>query len=418
MKNIQLKFSHLVWTIAVGLPVLLSSCQNLETDAENTTQRVGVEETESAAEAHTDEESNEVELNPVQYQTAGIALGKVEKRALSGTLKVNGLLDAPPQNMVSITALMGGFVKNTELLQGMYVKKGQVIAVLQHPDYVQLQQEYLESRSRLEYQEAEYERQQELSRQNVNAQKTLQQAKANYLGTQAQVSGLKVRLRMINVNMKMLEQGTIQETITLYAPISGYVTQVNTNIGAYVTPTDVLFEIVDTGHLHVEITVFEKDVSRLRIGQKVRYTLSNTEKQGRATIYLIGREISEERTVRVHCHFEQENKELLPGMYLSALIETGSQQVPALPEEAVVNFEGKFYIFVPVAAQESHEPFGKAKPAHHFTMIETGIGKAEDGYTEVMLPTGFDAATTPVVVKGAYTLLSAMKNSEEAGHAH
>lgn len=187
--------------------------------------------------------------------------------------------------------------------------------VLQNADYIQLQQDYVDNKSQLEFLEAEYKRQQELAKENVNSQKILLQSKTQYQSMLAKVSGLKSKLSLLGISSTQIESGNFQSTISLTAPISGYVTQVNVNIGMFVNPTDVMFKIVDTEHLHAELTVFEKDVPKLKIGQKVRFTLANETVERIATVYLIGREIGEDRTVRIHCHLDKEDGELLPGMY-------------------------------------------------------------------------------------------------------
>ena len=351
------------------------------------------------------EHGNEATLTPEQYKTAQIEIGSIEMKALSGTIKVNGMLDLPPQSLVSISTPFEGIVKSTEMLQGLKVKKGQAVVVLQHPDFVQIQQDYLDYKSSLEYLKLEYERQQELATENVNAKKTVQKAKSEYQSMQARVLGLKIKLNLMNINIANLEKGNIQSTLTLYSPISGYVTEVNTNIGATASPADILFKIADTEHLHAELTVFEKDVPQLKIGQKVRFTLANENKERMATVYLIGREISKERTVNIHCHLDVEDGQLLPGMYLQALVENGSQKVPALPEKAIVEFEGSKYIFI-----EGKE---KGEELRHFEMIEIIVGVTELGFTQVSAVNNIDLSKERIVLNGAYDLLSKIKNSEE-----
>lgn len=357
------------------------------------------------------EESNVVELTPEQIKTAGIELRKVEQKQISGTIKVNGLLDVPPQQLVSVSAPMGGFLKSTVLLQGSQVKKGQLIAVIENLEYIQLQQDYLDAKNQLEFAQVEYDRQQELAKENVNAQKTWQQAKANYQSWLAKKNGLQAKLKLINVDMATLETGVISSTSNIYSPINGFVTEVNVNIGKFVNPTDVLFEIVDTEHLHAELIIFEKDAPKIKIGQKVRFTLANETKERMATVYLIGREISADRTIRIHCHINKEDKDLLPGMYLKALVETGGALVPALPDEAVIDFEGKKYVFVKTTTPQP------ADGGTSFLMPEITTGPSELGYTEITLPEGWNKENE-VVVKGAYAILSKMKNSEGEGHAH
>ncbi len=368
------------------LTVFWAACSKKDKSTETTT----VQPTEIA----------HVSLSQEQQKLLGIVLGQPILRSMNGTLKANGMLDVPPQNMVTVSAPLGGFVKSTELLQGMKVKKGQTVIVLQHPDYIQLQEDYLTSKNQLEFLDLEYKRQEELSKENVTAAKALQQAKSNYFGIKAKVQGLRAKLKLININPQELENGEIQNTISIPSPISGFVTEVNVNIGMHVNPTDVLFKIIDTEHLHAEAQVFEKDVPRLKIGQQVRVYLSNENKERLAKVFLIGKEITAERTVRVHCHLEGEDPSLIPGLYFKALIETDPQQVTTLPNEAVVDFENKQYVFVEQKAG-----------VLEYEMIEISKLKSEEDFTEVALPSSI--AGKKIVLKGTYALLSILKNTEE-----
>src|SRR5690606_16990108 len=132
-----------------------------------------------------------------------------------------------------------------------------------------------------------------------------------YESLRARVEGLKARLAIINIEPEKLTDGNIRKTIHLYSPIAGYVTDVNVNLGQFVNATDELFKIVDTGHLHAELYVFEQDIPHLKVNQRVAFTLINENKTRMAHVYLIGREINAERTIRVHCHLDEEDKNLL-----------------------------------------------------------------------------------------------------------
>jgi len=415
-------------------------------------------EGESAEHAeHAEGEAREVALTADQYKIAGIETGKVETRSLTGVVRVNGVLDVPPQNLVSISAPAAGFLKSSDLLQGSRVRKGEVIAVLRNPDFIQWQQDYLETRhqldadrSRLEFLEAEYKRQEELAKENVNAAKTLQSAKAEYnslksaiAGMEARLGGQGARLRLMGINPERLRPDNFQSEISIFSPTGGYVTAVNVNAGKYVGNTDVLFQIADTKHLHAELTVFEKDIPKLKVGQKVRLNLANESRERSATVYLFGREISEDRSIRVHCHLDTEDTELLPGMYFKAVVETGASPIPSLPEAAIVSSEGKDYIFVVETAaggkpeahehkegekehdaekeEHAHEEGETEQHAeHHFRMVEVKKGVTDGAFAEVLLPEDFDIANSLIVTKGSFYLLSASKSAEqgEEGHAH
>ena len=245
-----------------------------------------------------------------------------------------------------------------------------------------------------------YKRQLDLSKENVNALKTLQHSKSTYLSTKAKVEGLKAKLKLVNINPADIESGEIKSSVDVISPIAGFVAQVNVNIGMHVNPTDIMFRIVDTDHVHAEAQVFEKDIPKLRIGQRVRIFLSNENKERIAKVFLIGKEITPERTVRVHCHLEGEDANLIPGTYFSAIIETGLNSTTALPISAIVNFEAKHFIFVE-----------KDAASHRYELLEVKTGASDGGYTEIGSP--IVEFKNKIVVNGAFELLNTLKNVEE-----
>jgi membrane fusion protein, heavy metal efflux system len=339
-----------------------------------------------------------------EQQVGGVRLGTLTQRPMSGGLKVNGVLDVPPENLVSVSAPLGGFVDRTDLLQGSRVRAGQVLAVIRNPDFVQLQQDYQEARSQLKYARAEYERQGELYRQEVAPQKNYQRAQAEYEALQVKTNAQAARLRLAGLPIG----GTIVSTATLRAPRSGFVKAVNVSIGQSVTPTDVLFEIVNPQHLHVELTVFEKDIPQVKEQQLVRFSLGNdsVSRERTAHVYLISKTISDERTVRVHAHLDREDEQLLPGTFVRAVIETNRVTVPTLPEKAVVQYGAQAFVFV---TADSAAKAGTAA----YRMVPVTRGVSEDGYTEIHLPAAEQGKPLRFVTEGAYALLGKLKNAEE-----
>jgi cobalt-zinc-cadmium efflux system membrane fusion protein len=341
-----------------------------------------------------------VSISPQQEKASGIQLGKIELRSLSGGIPVTGMLDVPPQNLVNITAPLGGFLRSTILLQGMHVSKGQVVGVIENPEYIQLQQDYLDTRSQVTYLEQEFQRQEKLAAENVNAQKTLQKSLADLESMKARKSGLGAKLQMLGMNPEQLKPEEIRSTIELRSTINGYVTRVNAAVGAFVGPTDVMFTIVDTEHLHAELTCFERDIPRIHVGQKVRFQLAHEATERTASIFLVGREINPDRTVRVHAHLDREDRELMPGMFLKAIVQTGSSNVSSLPEEAVLNFEDKEVIFVQAGSSV-------------YRMVEVTTGMRENGFVEVIVPSDVTREKDAIVIRNAYKLLSKLKSSDE-----
>lgn len=406
MKKQILKFSGLILTLSLALSI--SSCGGggkKEASAE------------TADTANKKEESNVAELSEAQYKTIGVTMDTVGKKALSGVLKVNGFIDVPPQDLVSISTQMGGIVRSIPVLQGSLVRKGQLVAVLENQDYVQLQQDYLDSKSQHDLNSSEYKRQQTLSQQNVTATKILQQAKANYESSMAREAALRQRLRLISIDPDKLTAGGIRSSVNIYAPISGYVTKVNTNVGKFVNPNDIMLEIVNSNNLHVELNVFERDAEKVKTGQTVRFTLTNDSTERQATVSLVGKEINADKTIRIHS-VAKGSFNFLPGTYVKAFIETGKNETPALPQSAIVDFEGKKYVFVSAGtATEKRKEDGTANGSvdtkvYRFRMTEVSIGVSEGGYTAVQLPSA-NSGNRMIVIKGAYDLLSKLKNSEE-----
>lgn len=341
-----------------------------------------------------------VMITPVQARASGIQTGMIEMRSLSGGIPVTGKLDVPPQNLVNITAPLGGFLRSTSLLQGMRVSKGQSIAVIENPEYIQLQQDFVDTRSQVNFLEKEYERQSKLAAENVNSQKTLQKSQADLESMKARNSGLRAKLGMLGIDADHLRPESIRSTIELRSPINGYVTRINSAIGAFITPTDVMITIVDTEHLHAELICFERDIPRIKVGQKIRFQLAHEVNERMATVFLVGREIGDDRTVRVHGHLDKEDRDLMPGMFLRAVIQTGSAMLASLPEEAILNFEDREVIFVQLTDEL-------------YKMVEITTGIRENGFAEVIVPQDLDIAHAKVVVKNAYKILSKLKSTDE-----
>ncbi|RAJ28114.1 efflux RND transporter periplasmic adaptor subunit [Pedobacter cryoconitis] len=349
--------------------------------------------------------NDEVRLSKDQYRVTALQTGELEMRSLSNVIKANGAIDVPPENMVSISAPLGGYIKSYGLLPGQLIRKGQVIATIENPVFIDIQQEYLESQSRLEFLSLEYKRQEQLRKEDVNSAKTFQQVSSDYKMIQARMSGLEQKLSLIGINAKNLNSGKISKTSNLYSPINGFVTVSNATTGKYVNPTDVIFELANKSEMHLALNVYEKDADKIKVGQTIKFALANETAYNRnAKVFLIGKSTGTEGTVPVHCHLpDAGNPALFPGMYAKALIATTYQSVPSLPADAIVQSDGVDYIFIQTAA---------GTKGFTFKMIPVKKGIEQEGYVEVILPDNFNRQSA-IVLKGAYTLLSAMKNVEE-----
>ena len=351
---------------------------------------------------------NIVEMRDDQIKLADIQMGAVELRSISGTLKVSGLIGVAPQDFATVCMPMGGFVKSTKLMPGNNVKKGQTLAILENPEFVDIQQNYLEAKSKLKFAKAEYERQEELYKNGISSQKNMQQVTSDYKSLKVQVNALEQKLSLIGINSSKLNEDNISRSVALVSPISGYVKTANISIGKSVSPSDVLFEIINTEKLFLELNLYEKDADKVSNGQKIHFLINNETEEHNASIYQIGKSITADKTYKVYANVSSYCKNLLPGMYVNAHIEASTNQVTALPTEAIVSFNDKDYIFI---FEKNKKENGK--PFTEYKMIQVHKGVSDSGYTEITLPEGFDIKKAKVVIKGAYNLLSAKENKGE-----
>lgn len=365
---------------------------------------------------HDAENKNLTELTDAQLAQTEINIGKVEKRNIGHEITVNGMIDVPPRGKVSITVPYGGFLKYTEMLPGSRLKKGQIVATVENPEFIDFQREYLEALANNDYLKEDFERQQTLNNEQVTSTKVFQKAKSRYLTNKAKIQALESKLRLIGIKPLTVKNGTISAVVNVYSPINGIVREVYINTGKYFNQQDVLMDITDASDLHVELKVYEDDIPLIKNGQRIRFRLANPpEKWMEAEVFLIGNNVREDRSITIHGHLKEHIEDLLPGMFVNAAIEVEAIQKYAIPEEAIVRFEGKHYIF---------RSLGKRKEGgqtmNDFEMIEIIKGNDEEGFVAFTFDDASqDISKMEVVLKDAFTLLAKSKNSEEeGGHGH
>lgn len=349
-----------------------------------------------------------VELRADQIALAKVEFGSVEMREMGNTLRVNGTISCAPGNNATVCMPYGGFVKSTKLLPGNMVSRGQVLAEIENQDFVDLQQSYLEAKNKLSFAEAEYKRHSELFKNDVYSEQNLQQVTMEYKNLKGMVRSLEEKLKLIGIDPSELDEDHISGTVYLTSPIQGFLKSVNVNIGKYISPSDVLFEIVNSEKLYLQLTLFEKDASRVVSGQKAKFFINNEPESHQATITQAGKAIGDDKTFTVYASVTSQCKNLMPGMYCNVEIENASGTVPAVPSEAVVSFDDKDYVFI-----FEKEKTEDGNPFTEYRMLEVKKGASADGYTEIKFPEGFNPLAVKIVVKGAYNLLSAKKNAGE-----
>lgn len=379
----------------------------------------------SKHEEYSDHEDHGLELTANQIKTIGLTYGTFRSIKTSNYVKASGQLDLPPNNVVAIHTPQAGFIKKSNYLVGDKVKKGTILTTLAHPSYIQLQQNYLDAYSQFQLLTKQLNREKQLQLENAGTQKKLDETEANHFSALSKKNALEEQLKFMGINISALKKGTITSKIDIKSPIDGVITHMNIHKGLYVKPEQELFELVDNDHMHIELQIFEKDLFKLKKGQKISFTLpSISNKIYDAEVYLIGQSLnSETKTVQVHGHLLKENPQFMKGLFTDAKIWLDSEKVNALPSDAVIQEQGKAYIFIKKTISEKHYDHHKKGHKHHheekvtkFDKIPVMILAEEDDYIEVKTLVKI-SKNAKIVTKGAFYLTSELRKSE-AGHGH
>lgn len=344
------------------------------------------------------QDENVVTLTDAQLRNAPIETTTLSLQKISSVLKLNGMIDVPPQNLVSVSIPLGGYLKSSSLLPGKPVSKGQMIAVIENPQFIQLQQDYLMAKSKMHFALLDYNRQKTLNQSHATSDKVMQQAQSEMNSQKIVMNSLAQQLRLINISPESLHSGNIKKSVPVYSAINGFVSKVNVNIGKYVNPSDVLFELINPDDIHLNLKVYEKDLENLHKGQRfAAYTNAEPDKKYYGEILLISKDVNPGGWAEVHCHFEKYDQSLVPGMYMNAEIETSTSFSNAVPEESIVNFEGKDFVFVEDRKQT-------------YRLTPVTLGETENGFVQIVNFNDFK--NKKIVIRNAYTLLMKLKNTE------
>lgn len=388
------------------------------------------------------ENENTVTLTSAQMKSIKIEFGSIEKKQLTSTVKANGILKVPNQNKASATALLGGVVKNILVQPGNKVSKGQVIATISNTEFITMQEEYLSVSAKSSLAEVEYERQKELFEGNATSKKVLQKSETDLKELRARKSSLQKQLGLIGINAANLTSENISSTLNVTSPIDGSVSNVSANIGSNVDANTAIAEIVDNTQLHLDLYVYEKDLTKLKEGQTIHFTLTNNAgKEYDAKVYGISNSFEENtKAIAVHAQVEGDKTGLIDGMSITALVSLENALVDAVPTEAIASFQGQDFIFIATDAhneeehhkegdKEAHDEHGhkheegEKKEREHaeeegttFEKIPVRKGTTDVGFSEITLLKEIPA-DSKVVVKGAFFVLAKMNNKGE-GHAH
>ncbi len=340
---------------------------------------------------------NRIQVTEAQFEQSNMTLGSLEEKLFPTVINVNGMIDVPPENRAVVSAQVGGYIKKLPLLIGDKVYKGQVLITIENPEFVVMQQEYLEVKEQLTYLKAEYDRQQTMQAENITSQKSFLKAESAYKMAIAKQTGLAKQLRMLNISPANVKAGNLASITTIYAPISGSITKVNVTKGSYVSPATAILEIVDNDHIHVELSVFEKDIMNVKKGQKISFKIPEASLGiYKAQVHLVGTAIENNRTIKVHAHLDDEShNNFLTGMFVEASIITDSTLAKALPSEALVTVDDVSTALILDKKEED---------IYYFKQQEVNVIATYDGYSRIENTDIFES-NVQFLTKGAFNLI-------------
>ena len=394
-----MKNTKYIILILLIISLLVVACGNKE-NQNNKEQKIEIEDKHN--------ESKEVMLSQQQFDVLKMKIDTLALRNISGYVEANGTLEVPPQNEAAITSVVGANMVSIKVIEGDKVKKGQVVAYLSHPNIIKMQTDYLNAFSNSNFLKKNYERQQKLYNAGVGSGANFQKAEAEYDASKAMVNGLEAQLKLLNVNTSSIRNGTIAQNISLRSPIEGFVQKVEVKIGQYVEPQTELFEIVNTHHVHADLMVFEKDVYKVKKGQKVMFNLqSNLNEDLSAEIYSVSKTF-EDNPKALHVHAEIENKKgnLIPGMYIKGKIQVENAETNALPESAIIKEGDRFLVF---SVKKENEDWS-------FKPVEVFLGTKDGNWIAVQFVEKLEK-NTKFAYNNAYYLIAEM-NKGETEHEH
>jgi len=382
-------------------------------------------EDDHAGEEEHSEDALSVELTERQMEAVGVQIGQFSYLPLKNTVKANGMLELPPQKKGTISALVAGRVSDINVIEGDQLQAGDILATIEDPGIIDMQQQFIESSEQREFLQQDYERKKRLLDEGVGSAREFQESASRYRSNEARISGLRSKLELLALNPEHVLEGEISSKVPVRSPLDGFVRLVEVNTGSYIRPGDHMFEVVDNSELHIDLLVYEKDLHKVKEGQSLyfRYANQPTSDLYRGEIFAVGKAFEQNpKAVRVHAHLMEEQPNLLPGMYVEAMIVTNDEAVLSLPEEAVVSDGGQSYIFI-VENEGEHIEMEEASDAdeddHHGTHVRAvpvGTGTSEEGYVEIRLIEEV-SEESQVVTQGAFFVLSEMRKGE-GGHHH
>lgn len=341
-------------------------------------------------------DENIIMVTKEQFSSSNMKIETPMEQDFDVTIKTSGKIDVPPQYRAKVTPFLGGYVKNTKLLVGDRVVKGQALITLENTEYLDLQKDYLELAEKLTYLKSEFDRQKTLFDEKISSQKNYLKAESDYKSTRGMYQGLREKLLLLNINPASVERGNFTSQITLTAPISGDITVMNANVGMFMSPSEVVLEIVDTNYLNLNLSIFEKDILNVKEGQKITFSIPESSKEVfTSKVHKVGKSIeNKDRTIPVFGELNTADKaKLLSGMFVEANIVAASKKGFGVPSEAIITENNKTFVLV-VTDDKKDLIFKK---------VQVTLGEKTEGFSEIILSADINK-NSKILTKGVFDL--------------
>ncbi|GIV49579.1 MAG: hemolysin D [Candidatus Kapaibacterium sp.] len=340
-----------------------------------------------------------VALTPEQQRTSRIAVDSLRSGLLERTIELRGTIELPPQNRIYLSFPLQARVRSINGLVGRAVRRGEALVTLESMPLLELQERYLSTRAQLEQAQREYERQMKLAPSAATTERALLEARTLLRERQIALAALAERLRIAGIEPTRLADTAISRTVVLTAPRDGYIAAINVVIGQSVEPNTRIIELVDVGDVYLVLRAYERDAPLIQPGQRlVAWTVADSSRSYPAEVVAVSHALDSTRTLELHCHFVRyDHERLRPGMFMRARLSVASEGGYLVPQSAVVAWENKHGVFVPVG--------------NGFRLVEVRL-VASDGNRAII---AFDRGNPPrvIVTQGAYWLLMKLKNTDQ-----
>lgn len=329
-----------------------------------------------------------------QFEAMQMELGDLREAQFNESVKVNGHIISSVNGQAQVTSRISGTIRGISRELGDFISAGGVLCTVESNDFIVLQQDFATVSNQFNEAKSAYERLQTLYRDSISSRKDFIAAESSYKSLLAQYNGMKHRLSLLNVNPAQIENGDFYRTLEVRSPVSGFITRIDCMIGEYVVPEKMLMTVVNTSQLYLQLDVYEKDIARLAVGQKVQfYNPNNPSEKFIAKLTKTGRSIDpEKKTIVCTAQIESINTNFVNNMYVEADVNVKEYTAKGLPEDALEALTDGTYRVYLLEKKSGDNIYLKPVP------VATGLKSDDLVEIKTALP------QQQILIKGVYSL--------------